>query len=83
MVAYQGVRLGRSTHIVDMASRDDRAAYVALSNTAIGLLLVLGGIFGFLAEITGEAAVLGIFAVLCVAAAVGARGLDEVQNVRD
>lgn len=80
MVAYQGVRIGRSTHIVDMATQETRAAYVALSNTAIGLLLVVGGVFGVLAEVTGEGAVLGIFALLCLAAAAGARGLEEVQR---
>ncbi|MEL6956066.1 MAG: MFS transporter, partial [Pseudomonadota bacterium] len=36
MISYQGVRLGRSTHLVDMATEDTRAAYTALSNTVIG-----------------------------------------------
>ena len=31
MIAYQGVRLGRSTHLVDMASQENRAAYTACS----------------------------------------------------
>ncbi|MEX2465851.1 MAG: MFS transporter, partial [Gemmatimonadota bacterium] len=41
MVAYQGVRIGRSTHVVDMASAEERAAYVAISNTAVGVLLLV------------------------------------------
>lgn len=79
MLAYQGVRLGRSTHRVDMADADQRAAYTALSNTAIGLLLLLGGAFGFVAQALGETALMGIFAGMCVAAALAAGGLEEVQ----
>jgi hypothetical protein len=79
-IAYQGVRLGRSTHIVDMADEDTRAAYTALSNTAIGLLLLAGGVFGFVADAAGAAVVLGIFAAMCLAAALVAAGLDEVQH---
>lgn len=80
MVAYQGVRLGRSTHLVDMAKDEDRAAYTALSNTVIGLLLMLGGLFGFLAQAAGEAFVLAVFGAMCAAAAGCALGLEEVQT---
>lgn len=79
MIAYQGVRLGRATHIVDMAGREDRAAYTALSNSVIGLLLLAGGAFGFLAEAAGAAVVLAVFAILCALAAVSAWGLREEQ----
>lgn len=80
MIAYQGVRLGRSTHIVDMADEDRRASYTALSNTIIGLLLLAGGVFGFVAEIAGSVTVLFIFAVMCLGAAVLANGLENVQK---
>lgn len=79
MVAYQGVRLGRSTHLVDMADEDKRAAYTALSNSIVGVLLVAGGVFGVIAQMAGAAVVLILFAVMCIAAAVAARGLKEVQ----
>ncbi|REJ85074.1 MAG: MFS transporter [Acidobacteria bacterium] len=80
MVAYQGVRVGRSTHIVDMASEEKRAAYTALSNTAIGVLLLVGGTVGWLAGRYGEETVLALFAVFCVLAALVAAGLEEVQQ---
>ena len=80
MVAYQGVRVGRSTHIVDMASEEKRAAYTALSNTAIGALLLVGGTVGWPAGRYGEATVLALFAVFCVLAALVAAGLEEVQQ---
>ncbi|WP_193369428.1 MFS transporter [Pelagibius marinus] len=79
MIAYQGVRLGRSTHIVDMAGRDDRAAYTALSNSVIGILLLAGGAFGFLAQAAGEATVLAVFAIMSALAALTAWGLREEQ----
>lgn len=79
MIAYQGVRIGRSTHIVDMASEETRAAYTALSNTAIGGLLLAAGLFGAVAARFGETTVLLTFATMCGIAAVTARGLEEVQ----
>lgn len=80
MIAHQGVRLGRATHVVDMADEDTRAAYTALSNTLIGVLLLAGSAFGAVAQVYGEAALLAIFAVMCLAAAVAALGLEEVQQ---
>ena len=80
MIAYQGVRLGRSTHIVDMADRDSRATYTALSNSIVGLLLLAGGLFGLIAQVFGPATVIAAFAVMCLTAAATARKLEEVQS---
>ncbi|MCC5887933.1 MAG: MFS transporter [Gammaproteobacteria bacterium] len=80
VMAHQGVRLGRATHVVDMADQDTRAAYTALSNTLIGLLLLAASAFGIVAEVLGEAFLLGVFAVMCLAAAAAALTLDEVQE---
>lgn len=79
MIAHQGVRLGRSTHVVDMADRDSRAAYTALSNSTVGLALLFGGGFGLVAQAFGIASVLTIFALMALLAAFSATGLDEVQ----
>lgn len=79
MIAYQGARLGRSTHLVDMANEDTRAAYTALSNTIIGVILLTGSVFGVLAQALGNAAVLGSMAALCLAGAFFAFRLEEVQ----
>lgn len=38
-----GVRLGRKVYLVDMAGAGQRAAYVAVSNTLIGILMLIGG----------------------------------------
>ncbi|WP_417592117.1 MFS transporter [Parasphingorhabdus sp.] len=79
MIAYQGVRLGRSTHLVDMADKDSRAAYTALSNTIIGLLLLAGGVFSLVANWFGGEVVLAIMAGMSGLAIWAAWGLDEVQ----
>ena len=80
MIAYQGVRLGRSTHLVDMASQDNRAAYTALSNTIIGTLLILGSGFSVVAHMAGEAVVIGLLALMSALAIPVAFGLEEVQD---
>lgn len=48
---HTGVRVGRKTYVVDMAEGDQRTTYVAVSNTALGLVLLLvGGISSLLAS---------------------------------
>lgn len=80
MIAYHGVRQGRSTHLVDMATPQNRASYTALSNTIVGLVLLGGGaLFAALAAFS-VALVIGLFAVMCFAAAMIATGLDNVQD---
>jgi hypothetical protein len=63
-----------------MGNQDTRAAYTALSNTAVGALLLGAAGFGALASLAGTWVVIAVFAGMCVAAAVVARGLDEVQQ---
>lgn len=47
---HTGVRVGRKTYIVDMARGDQRTNYVAVSNSAMGvILLAAGGISSLLA----------------------------------
>lgn len=81
-LAHQGVRLGRSTHLVDMAPEGDRAAYTALSNTAIGAVLIAGGALGLVADAAGLPATLGVLAGLCALAAAFGQRLEEVQGGR-
>ncbi|RIJ20373.1 MFS transporter [Henriciella barbarensis] len=83
MLAYQGVRLGRSTHLVDMATQDTRAAYTALSNTIIGLLLAAGGAFSLIAEYAGVPVVIGVLAAMSALSVLASLGLKEVQESED
>jgi MFS family permease len=80
MIAYHGVRQGRSTYLVDIAPEDRRSAYAAVANTVIGVLLLVAGVAGGGAALFGPQAVLVLFAVMAVAAAVVAVGLPEVED---
>ncbi|MFQ6550423.1 MFS transporter [Aestuariibius sp. 2305UL40-4] len=79
MIAYHGVRNGRSTYLVDMAPEDERAAYTAVSNTVVGVvLLVAGGLSAAVASV-GVGWVIALYAALSVVGAVVAYGLKEVE----
>lgn len=79
-IAYQGVRAGRKTHLTDMNSDGRKSVYTALSNTLIGVLLVLGGLFGALADAVGPESVLAILAAFSLTAILAASRLSEVQQ---
>ena len=50
MVAHSGVRLGRKTYVVDLALGNRRTDYVAVSNSVIGVALLLLGSMGAVAQ---------------------------------
>ena len=80
VIVHHGVRLGRKTYLVDMAGQDNRALYVALSNTLTGvLMLIVGGILGGLAQWLGSAALLIVLAATAFGAMLSARQLPEVE----
>ncbi len=79
-IAYEGVRSGRKIHLTDMTSDDERFRYTAISNTAIGVVLLAGGGFGVLADVAGPEWTLAALAAICLAAVSLALTLDEVQS---
>jgi hypothetical protein len=79
-IAHAGIRIGRKTYLVDMASAQTRATYVAVSNTAIGVVLLAGGVFGLVADWVGTAETIGLLGLFCLAGALGATRLDEVTR---
>ena len=77
---HTGVRVGRKTYIVDMAEGDQRTKYVAVSNSAMGLiLLVVGGISSLLAVADISWALLFLAAMGLVGVFAGAR-LPDVSG---
>jgi Na+/melibiose symporter-like transporter len=80
MIAYGGVRLGRSVHLIDIADNDKRAIYTALSNTVIGLFLLLTSLFSFVASLYGEQIVLAVFALMSFMGAATAYAMCEAQT---
>jgi len=79
-VTHEGVRLGRKTYLVDMADGNRRTEYVAVSNTLIGLLLLIIGLAGALLAQASVAAVLALFAVSGLLALMTGLRLPEVQE---
>ena len=79
-LAHSGVRLGRSTYLIDMATQETRAAYTAVSNTVIGVLLLLGGGLSALEPVIGAAGLVLLFGSGALVAAATAMRLPEVQQ---
>ncbi len=79
-VGHAGVRIGRKTHVVDLAGGDRKAEYVALSNTVIGVFLLLVG------ALTGALLGLGLelgVAVLSAMALLGAVMALTMKHAQD
>jgi len=79
-VMHGGVRLGRKVYLVDMASGENRAAYVAVSNTVIGVLMLVGGLIGLLGDWLGPAAIVLLLGLLSLLAAFYIVRLPEVSE---
>ncbi|MDO5734847.1 MAG: MFS transporter [Propionibacteriaceae bacterium] len=78
-LVHTGVRMGRKTYVVDMARGDQRTEYVAVSNSAMGvILLITGGVSAALATLGVDWA-LGFLAVLGIIGVIGAIRLPEVS----
>ena len=81
VIVHSGVRLGRKTYIIDMAGSDNRALYVALSNTITGILmLAVGGVVGALAQWLGSDGLLLVLAAIAAIAAATAQRLPDVED---
>jgi hypothetical protein len=79
-VMHGGVRLGRKVYLVDMATGESRAAYVAVSNTVIGVLMLVGGLIGLIGERLGAPATVLLLGLLALLAAFYIRRLPEVSE---
>jgi MFS family permease len=66
--ARAGIRLGRQTYLIDGAPGRERPTYVALSNTVIGILTIVGSGLGWIADAFGLQILIGL---LTLAAFVG------------
>ncbi len=79
-VAHQGVRVGRKTYVVDLAEGNRRTDYVAVSNSVIGLVLLLMGLSGWVASAWGLGSTILLLSLLGAAGAVMAAGLPDVSG---
>ena len=79
-IAHQGVRVGRKTYVVDLAEGNRRTDYVAVSNTVIGVVLLLLGLSGWVASAWGLGSTILLLSVLGAAGAVMAARLPDVSG---
>lgn len=79
-LGHSAIRLGRKTYLIDMATPDNRAQLVAVSNTIIGvLLLLIGGLSSWL-SVWGILPALGGLAAMCAAGALMALQLPSIAT---
>ncbi|MDP5292327.1 MFS transporter [Oceanimonas sp. CHS3-5] len=78
-LAHAGVRVGRKTFLVDLAGGDKRTDYVAVSNTLMGLLLLVAGALSMLLALLSGLAVILVFSLLTLLGVWLAQGLPDVQ----
>lgn len=78
-VGYYGVRMGRKTYVIDLPGAADRARYVAVSNTVMGLLLLAAGGLGAWLTRWGPLAPVAAFSGLALAGALACAGLRNVE----
>lgn len=67
-LSQAGNKLGRKTYLVDGAPGEERPTWVAVANTAIGVVTLLAGSLGLLAEVITPR---GLILVLAALTAVG------------
>jgi hypothetical protein len=78
-LTHTGVRVARKTYVVDMAQGDRRTEYVAVANTAMGVLLLVAGAVSSALALLGPEVALAFLALLGVGGVLAARTLPEVS----
>lgn len=69
-LGYAGVRMGRTTWVVDAAEGDKRTDYVSASNTLIALCIIVMGLLTSTLHTISPLIALGTYSILCIAGAV-------------
>lgn len=77
-ITHAGVRMGRKTYVVDLAGGNKRTDYVAVSNTVIGVVLLITGSVGVLAQVLSVSWVIVILAAMGLSGAWLSSRLPEV-----
>lgn len=78
-ITHTGSRIGRKTYVVDLAEGNTRTDYIAVSNTAMGLILLLAGAVTAGAATFSEEVALLLLAGLGILGVVVAASLPEVS----
>lgn len=79
-VAHAGVRIGRKTYLVDMAGGNKRTDYTAVSNTVIGVLLLMVGIISAAVALLGPSWALVLLGLMGLLGTFWSWRLPEVEG---
>ena len=82
-VAHAAIRVSRSTYVVDMAEGGQRTRYVSVSNTLMGIILLLIGALTALLSLMGTLWALGALAAFGALGSLLAAKLPEVSARQD
>ncbi len=78
-IAHEGVRIGRKTYVVDMATGDDRVIFVSVSNSIIGILLLVVGSVSALVSVFSVESVIFALSLLGLLGAYKSYQLPNVE----
>lgn len=79
-IVHQGVRLGRKTYVIDMGTGNERTSYVSVSNTVIGIILLMVGGLSALVSLLSVEGVILLLSVLGLAGAYKSYKLPNVEQ---
>ena len=80
-IAHQGVRVARKTYVVDLANDGNRVDYVSISNTLIGVIILVMGLVSGLLSIWLEP--IGMIVLYSIAAGIGAWAASLLPEARE
>ena len=79
-LTHGAIRLGRKVYLVDMANTNNRAKYVAVSNTVIGVAMLLVGSVGVIAELFSVATAILLLSLTAIASSFYIISLKNVSG---
>ena len=80
-LAESGVRLGRKTYLVDATPQQDRATYTAFSNSTVGILAIISGGTGLIAQWLGPTSMLSAIAVFILLSYFACKKMPEAEEM--
>ena len=72
--------MGRKTYVVNLATGNKRTDYVAVSNSVIGVLLLMVGSIGILTPLITIVGVIALLSLMGFAGAIFGLSLPEVEK---
>ena len=79
-IAHSGIRIGRNVYVVNLGKGNNRTDYVAISNTVIGVLLLIVGMVGLLTDWIGLIGIIFLLSLMGLAGAILGMNLAELET---